>query len=88
MPLICRTCGTVNQDLGGEPRVYRCGRCGQATLQRTSTLNDTDKKRLGAAIAGATIVGLATENPVGALVGALLGYFFGDRLFGDRVVKP
>jgi hypothetical protein len=88
MPLICRTCGTVNQDLGGDPRVYRCGRCGQATLQRTSTLNDTDKRRLGSAIAGATIVGLATENPVGALVGALLGYFLGDRLFGDRVVKP
>jgi len=85
MALICRTCGTVNQDPGGDPRFYRCGRCGQAALQRSPVLTDTDKKRLGAAIAGASILGLATENPVGALVGALLGYFLGDRLLGDRV---
>ena len=33
------------------------------------------------AIAGASMLGLATENPFGALVGALIGWFFGDRLF-------
>ena len=81
VPLICKNCGTINQDLGGDPRMYRCGHCGQPALQRTQTLSDTDKNRLAAAIAAASIIGLATENPVGALVGALLGYVFGDRLF-------
>jgi hypothetical protein len=85
VPLICKTCGTVNQDLGGDPRTYRCGRCGQPTLQRTPS--EADKKRLVAAIAGASIVGLATENPVGALVGAVLGYIFGDRLFSESLLK-
>lgn len=87
MPLICKTCGTVNQDLGGDAGAYRCGHCGQPTLQRTSTITDADKKRLTAAIAGATIVGLATENPVGALIGALLGYVFGEQLFRGLVLK-
>src|SRR5208282_3054908 len=77
MPLICRTCGTVNQDLGGDPRVYRCGRCGQATLQRTSTLNDTDKKRLGAAIAEAAIEVIFT------LVLAVAYYAISWRKCGD-----
>jgi predicted nucleic acid-binding Zn-ribbon protein len=86
MPLICTNCRTINQDPGGDPRIYHCGHCGQATLQRTPTLTDTEKNRLAAAIAGASILGLATENPVGALIGALLGYALGDRLLRGR--KP
>jgi len=79
VPLICNTSGTINQDPGGDPRLYRCGECGQATLQRTPS--DADKKRLVAGIAGASIVGLAMENPIGAL----LGFVFGDRLFVDNL---
>src|SRR5258707_11764341 len=55
MALICQNCGTVNQDPGGDPRVYRCGVCGQQRLQRT--LSEQDKRRLVSAIAGASMLG-------------------------------
>lgn len=79
MALICQNCGTVNQDPGGDPRVYRCGVCGQQRLKRT--LSEQDKRRLISAIAGASVLGLATENPIGALIGGILGYVFGDQIF-------
>lgn len=79
MPLVCQNCRTVNQDPGGDPRLYRCGACGQQRLQRIPS--EADKRRMVGAIAGASMLGLATENPFGALVGALIGWFFGDRLF-------
>ena len=88
MALICAFCGTVNKDPGGEPKMYRCGRCGNATLKRVPQDPSPDKSRLAAAIAGASILGLATENPVGALIGAVLGFAIGDRLFRDRSLKP
>lgn len=81
MPLVCRDCGTVNQDPppGVDPRSLYCGACAHQSLQRVPS--EEDKRRLVSAIAGASLLGLATENPFGALAGAILGYIFGDRLF-------
>lgn len=79
MPLVCQNCRRVNQDPGGDVRLLRCGACGQQQLQRTPS--EADKRRIVSAIAGATILGLATENPIGALVGAVIGFIFGDRVF-------
>lgn len=79
MTLVCQNCGKLNQDPGGNPHVYRCGACGQQRLVRTPS--EAEKRRIVSAIAGASIVGLATENPLGALAGAIIGYIFGDRVF-------
>lgn len=76
MVLICRYCGTINQDPGGDPRQYRCGNCSQQQLERVATKPD---KILVAGIAGATIGGLA-GGPVGALAGAIIGLLAGDKL--------
>ena len=76
MPLICRTCGAVNHDPGGDPLCYRCGHCGNPTLFREQT---TDK-RIATAIAGAAVIGMATGNPIGALVGGVLGFWLGANL--------
>jgi hypothetical protein len=81
MPLICKNCGATNQDPGGDPTTYYCGHCGNASLERPP---DAERNRLAAAIAGASILGLATENPVGALIGALVGYALGDRLLSRK----
>jgi len=80
MALICCNCGTINQDPGGDPRLYRCGVCGQPCLQRIPEQPRAETGRLIAAIAGATILGLAIGNPIGALVGALGGYALGQHL--------
>lgn len=78
MPLVCQNCGRVNDDPGGDPRMYRCGACGQQRLIRTPS--EADQRRIVSAIAGASILGLATENPIGALIGAAIGWFLGDQL--------
>ena len=77
MVLICRNCGTLNSDPGGDPRQYRCGRCGAQNLQRIATKQE---KTFAAGVTGATVGGLAF-GPIGALVGGLLGLVVGDREF-------
>jgi hypothetical protein len=80
MALICRNCGTVNHDPGGDPTRLSCGACGFRTLQRQPQPTDP---RTAAAIAGATVGGLVSGTPVGALVGALFGYIVGST-FRDK----
>jgi uncharacterized paraquat-inducible protein A len=77
MVLVCRNCGAVNKDPGGDPREYRCGVCGQPSLERAATKSD---KVLATAITGAVIAGLEF-GPIGALIGGLAGLLVGDRLF-------
>jgi len=76
MALICRNCGTINTDPGGNPRQYRCGVCGQQQLQRILT---PQQKAFAGAAAGAAIGGLV-GGPPGALVGGLIGIVLGERL--------
>jgi hypothetical protein len=76
MALICRNCGTINTDPGGNPKLLRCGVCGQQTLQRILT---SQQKAFAGAVAGAALGGL-TFGPPGALVGGLLGLVVGDRI--------
>ena len=76
MALICRNCGTINTDPGGNPRQYRCGVCGQYQLQRIMT---PQQKIFAGAVAGAALGGM-TFGPPGALIGGLLGIFIGDRV--------
>jgi hypothetical protein len=52
---------------------------GQPTLQRLPQPQAQDN-RLVAAIAGAALIGLATANPVGALIGAIAGFALGGLL--------
>ena len=80
MALVCRNCGTLNQDPGGDPGVYRCGYCGQPCLHRIQERPSPEGARLVGAIAVATAVGLATANPIGAILGGIAGYILGDRL--------
>lgn len=77
MSLQCRNCGTINTDPGGDPRQYRCGYCGVPQLQRVLT---PEQRRLAAGIAGAALLGAASGNPVGALIGGILGLIVGDRI--------
>jgi hypothetical protein len=76
MALVCRNCGSINSDPGGDPRLYRCGVCGMPTLQRI--LSKEQKAFAGAAV-GATIGGLSA-GPPGALIGAIVGLVLGERL--------
>lgn len=83
LALFCRNCGTLNTDPGGDPTQYLCGVCGQPALQRLPEQNQQQSQtnsRLVAALAGAGLVGLATSNPVGALIGGIVGFMLGDRL--------
>ena len=77
MVLICRNCGTVHSDPGGDPRQYRCNFCRHQGLERVATKQE---KVLAAGVAGATIGGLAF-GPVGALAGGVIGLIFGDKQF-------
>jgi hypothetical protein len=75
MVLVCRNCGSVNSDPGGDPRRLNCGVCGLPQLQRVATKAE---KMLAAGIAGATVGGLAL-GPIGALGGALLALLIGKQ---------
>jgi hypothetical protein len=77
MRLICRSCGTVYSDPGGDPRQYCCNVCYHQGLERVATKQE---KVLAAGIAGATVGGLAF-GPVGALVGGLFGLVVGENQF-------
>lgn len=78
--LICGTCGTVNRDPGGDPRLYRCGACGQPTLQRIQGQPSAgNNNALAGAMVGATIGGVA-GGPVGALVGIFIGGLLGNQV--------
>jgi hypothetical protein len=76
--LICLNCGSINHDLGGDPRSYYCGVCGQPALRRVPPPQPDN--RIVAAIAGAGLVGIVTGNPVGALFGAIAGLILGEKL--------
>jgi hypothetical protein len=77
MALICRNCGSINADPGGDPRLYRCGTCGMQMLQRILTVQ---QKAFAGAAAGAAIGALLGFGAPGALVGALIGLVTGERL--------
>jgi hypothetical protein len=72
--LVCRNCHSVNQDPGGDPRLYTCGVCGQPQLERTQ---GAVSQTTATAIAGAAIGGMF-GGPVGALFGALAGIVVGE----------
>lgn len=76
MALICRNCGTINTDPGGDPRQLRCGNCGAPQLQRILT---PQQKAFAGVAAGAAIGGLA-GGPPGALIGGLIGLILGEGL--------
>ncbi len=78
MALVCQNCGTTNTDPGGNPQTLRCGHCGRATLVREPT---KQQKVFAAAVAGAALVGMASGNPIGALIGGLVGLYLGEREF-------
>jgi hypothetical protein len=74
--LFCRNCHSINQDPGGDPRLYRCGVCHRQELERVQGY--VSEKTVGGAIAGAAIGGMAF-GPIGALVGAILGIALGEK---------
>jgi hypothetical protein len=76
MALICRNCGTINTDPGGDPRIYRCGYCGLPQLQRILT---KQQKALAGAATGAGIGALTFGLP-GAVIGGIIGLVIGDKL--------
>lgn len=76
MALVCRNCGTINTDPGGDPKQYRCGHCGQPRLERILT---KQQRALAGAAAGAGIGAVAGGLP-GALIGVLVGLIVGDKL--------
>jgi hypothetical protein len=76
MALICRNCGTINTDPGGDPRTYRCGYCGLPQLQRILT---QQQKAFAGAATGAGIGALTFGLP-GAVVGGIIGLVIGDKL--------
>ena len=77
MALVCRNCGSINTDPGGDPRSYRCGVCGFPTLQRILT---PQQKAFAGAAAGAALGALLGGGAPGALVGALIGIVAGGKL--------
>jgi hypothetical protein len=76
MALVCRNCGSINTDPGGDPRLLRCGVCGMPQLQRILT---PQQKAFAGAAAGAAI-GAVFAGPPGALIGALIGTVTAGRL--------
>lgn len=78
MALVCKTCGAVNHDPGGDPTRYLCGVCGQQNLQRSQT--PQERSALVAAIAGGAIAGMAGGGPLGIVAGAIIGAIVGSRM--------
>jgi hypothetical protein len=76
MPLVCRNCHSINQDPGGDPRLYRCGACQHQELERVQGY--VSEKTVGGTIAGAAIGGMIF-GPFGALVGAVIGAALGEK---------
>jgi hypothetical protein len=74
--LVCRNCHSVNQDPGGDPRLYTCGVCGQPQLER---VQGTVSQTTATAIAGAALGGMIF-GPFGALIGALVGAAVGEKV--------
>lgn len=69
--LICRNCGTINTDPGGDPRQYRCGYCGMpGQLQRVLT---PQEKAFAGAAAGAGIGAIIGGGLPGAVIGGIIG---------------
>jgi outer membrane lipoprotein SlyB len=80
---ICSNCGTLNQDTGGDPAWYKCGRCGQPTLHRqvvqdTSPISNNNNALTGAVVGG-TLGGVA-GGPVGAIFGIVVGAVVGNQV--------
>ena len=77
MTLICRNCGSINQDPGGDPKSYRCGVCGVSSLERILT---PQQKAFAGGAAGAAIGAMLGFGAPGALIGALIGIATGEKL--------
>src|SRR5205823_3806063 len=80
--LVCTTCGSTNQDIGGDPTAYLCGVCGHQTLVRVEHPRPVTRDRTGETVAGGALgagLGAAFFGPVGALVGLLLGAAIANR---------
>jgi hypothetical protein len=77
MVLVCKNCGAINNDPGGDPRTYLCGVCGRPTLGRVQTEQEK-KNTLAALIAGGAIGALG--GPAGILIGALIGAIVGSKV--------
>jgi hypothetical protein len=86
--LICRYCGTINTDPGGDPQKCCCGHCGLPHhLQRMFT---PQEKALAGAAAGAGIGVLVGGGVPGALLGGLIGLLapsIFDRACVERVMN-
>src|SRR5437667_10849443 len=89
--LICRTCGSVLHDPGGDLRHCWCSVRGSSLLWRPSRAAEfgspeaEDRSHAAAIglVAGATVGGVL-GGPVGAVVGGLLGVFFGANRSNPR----
>ena len=77
MALVCRNCGSINTDPGGDPRLLRCGVCGMPQLQRILT---PQQKAFAGAAAGAAVGAVLGFGPGGALIGALIGTVTAGKL--------
>ena len=77
MAVKCQNCGSENKDPGGDLQGYRCGSCGQQSLVRIP--NEEDKTgRIAASGLGAAI-GAGVLGPIGAIIGAGIGYLIGEE---------
>jgi hypothetical protein len=84
--LVCGTCGTPNQDPGGDPTGYRCGHCGQPTLYRQVVVQDPSASNNNA-LAGAVVLGTlggVAGGPVGAIFGIVIGAIVGNQVKGSQ----
>lgn len=82
MAVICTNCGTTNADPGPvDLRLWRCGRCGQPTLVRTSPpAAARPQGDAGAALAVGAVgvaLGAAMGGAPGAVIGGILGLIAG-----------
>jgi DNA-directed RNA polymerase subunit RPC12/RpoP len=77
--LVCSFCGSQNRDPGGEPRLYRCGVCGQQMLMRMQNVPSENNNAFAGAVVGGTLGGVA-GGPVGAILGIFVGAVLGNQL--------